>query len=198
MSRIAHIACLLALPGTAMACPTSADLDTGVRFELASGEWETFRRISDAVIEATFYYEPGEATQVSLSQGIYILSIIEVESNALVPSTRETFTYPLRPGEMPDPAGGGGWNVEATLLSSGGLDREVQSYTFGTSRRQGYGACFYEMIPITYRYRLEGEEETGTDELHYLPELGISYLAASRGNDYDDRYDYVSIKALKP
>lgn len=188
---------LLLAPVAYADCPTRADLATGIRFEVATGEWEVFRQISDAIIQATYFYEPGEATQVLLGQGVYILQIIERENDALVPSSRQTFSYPLQPADMPDPSDGGGWNVDAAVLSDEGLSREIQIYEFGAPQQQVFGECAFQMIPITYRYRLADTDSFDTDTLHYLPELGISYLAASQGVDFNETYEYIAVQALK-
>jgi len=176
-------------------CPTADNLQTGIRFTLADGETETFRKKGAAIVEAVFEYKDPPASRVLLAQGVYLLELIDLENGMPQPGTRSTYSYPMTAAEMPLPQPGGHWSVTAAVLDMGDLRRDNQVYTFGTMTQATYGACSYDMLPITITY--PGDESDPIDLLHYLPGLGLSYLAESTYSGSTDRYDYIAIEALQ-
>lgn len=197
MRLLSSLFAVLAAAQAAVACPTAADLDRGIRMDLSSGEWEIFKRRSATVIESQFFLDEREAIRVLLAKGIYMVEIADLSNGDLVPGTREVFAYPVSHNRMPDPAEGGGWSLSVALRGDYGLDTEHQNYTFGSPRPYQIGACRYQMIPITFRFEVESERVPYVDVLHYFPELGLSYLAsAADEGGTPDVYEYVSIYAL--
>ena len=182
--------------GTALAqCPTKADLSTGIRFTLASGETETFRASGDAVVESLFVAPDPQANRVLLAHGVYLLEYVDVENGVLQPDTRATYSYPMKAPDMPLPQPGGSWTVTAAVFDRGELRSENQVYAFGASSQITFQTCSYQMFPIEIAY--PNDPDLSGDVLHYLPELGLSYLAESTYGDTTDRYDYVRIETVK-
>jgi hypothetical protein len=177
------------------ACPTAADLDGGIRFDLASEEWEVFIRTGDGLVQADFFYDDGQGSRVLLAKGIYLLQVVDFEPSGLIPDTRQNFSYPLRPSEMPDPVPGGGWSVKAAVLGPEGLTEEVQVYSFGEIVPHTFGACTYDRMEITIEYPAEGEETVSRDFIHWLPELGVSFLAGYEDEQGREMYDYIAVRA---
>ena len=172
-------------------CPTRDTLATGIRFTLASGETETFRTTAEGLVESLFEGPEQPANRVLLGRGVYLLELIGVDSGIPDPDSRTTYSYPVKPAEMPLPEPGGRWSVTAAVLDMGELRSETQVYEFGPAATAGFGACSYEMIPVTITY--PGDDSSNTDLLHYFPALGLSYLAESKYDGNLDRYDYIAI-----
>lgn len=197
MIRFPLTALLLAATGIAggaqAGCPTGADMTSGVTFRLSTGETESFRRLDNGLIQGLFAYEPDQASRTLLARGIYLLEVVTLENGKPDFTTRTTYSFPQPPSELPLPASGGEWSVTAATYGEGHIATERQHYAFGEMTRQSYGACSYDMIPITIRYP-ELDDEQRHDVLHFLPELGLSYLAEFHDKDGSDIYDYISIE----
>jgi len=177
------------------ACPTGADVDRGVRFHLATGETEVFRRLDSGIIESHFAYDGENSLRLLLAKGIYLLEVVEFNNEAAVSGSRVTYGFPLAPAEMPEPTAGGGWTVTVARLERGSLDSETQSYSFGNPTTQTYGACTYSMLPIEISYPLDTDSKR-LDVLHYLPDLGLSYLAGFSDSESTVTNTYTAIEAL--
>ena len=178
------------------ACPTSADMGNGIRFYIAGGESETFRQLPNSVVEAHYQLGPGETIRTLLARGIYLLEVIEFEDGKALFDTRTTYAFPLDPANMPDAKPGSGWTTTVAKLDVGELGKEVQAYQFGQIVTQTYGACSYQMMPIEIRYPEEDDSQR-REVLHFLPELGFSYLAEYHDQDGSDVYTYTNIEVLK-
>jgi len=196
--RIASALLPALLPGAVLAqtvCPTADDLDSGIRFTLATGETEIFRRHESGLIEGLFDVGSGEVLRNLLGKGVYLLEASVLKDGVIDPASRLTYSYPLPPDSLPLPQPGGGWSVSVTLLEGTALSTEAQDYRFGAATVQGFGACSYAMIPITVRY--PGVEGGQRDVVHYLPDLGISYLAEYHDSETNDIYVYTQIEAMR-
>lgn len=193
---------LAASPALAQAqCPTAEDLTKGIRFEIEGGDRETYRSFASGVIAATYESSEPPASRVLLAQGVYLLELVDLAEgpvgpdSRVQPGSRTTYSYPMKAPDMPVPAPGGSWQVTAAMLSQGEIGSEKQHYGFGAMTRISFGACAYDMFPIEITY--PGEDGGTVDLLHYLPALGLSYLAASTYDGSTDRYNYIAIEALK-
>ncbi len=197
--KSALISALALFPTVAMAaCPTAEDLTDGIRFDVVGGDWEVFKRLNSNAIEARYFFGAGSGVRNLLAQGLYLVEFADFEDNDILHSTRVTYSFPLSLGDMPVPQENGGWNTKAVAFSlEDGFYTETHVYTFGTERTKVFGACSYKMLPIEIRYPIDGEDTGDVDVIHWLPELGIGYLAASKGEDYHDTYDYISISSFK-
>jgi len=189
---------LICLGHSAMAaCPTASDLEAGIRFDIAGGEWEVFTRLPNGIIASEFFLEPGLSSRTLLARGLYMVELIDLENGDFVPGTRSTFAFPVAQDDMPDPQAGGGWNLQVAVTEPEGFFVETQVYEFGAPQKQTYGPCTYDMIPVSFWFA-EGEIDPELyDVLHYLPELGIAYLAEAKGGEYADVFNYVGISAMR-
>lgn len=186
---------LQTISGTALAqCPTSEALAAGIRFGIDGGDTETFRSFAPGVIVSLYEAADPPASRVLLAQGVYLLDLIDIEDGKPQPGTRTTYSYPMKPPDMPVPQPGGSWSVTAAVFDMGDLRSEEQVYSFGAAATATYGTCRYDMVPITITY--PGDTGDAVDVLHYLPSLGLSYLAQSTYDGTTDRYDYTSIEAV--
>ena len=190
-------ACLLAplfAPLPAAACPTAADLDTGVRVHSPDGSVETFTRLNKDVIVSEFRFEPGEGSRSLLAQGIYLIQINDVYGDEIDTKARTTYTYTKLPGTLPVPTPGGAWNTRVVILDEDGLGTERQQISFGQAGTRTIGACSYDTVPITVVYPDDDYSET----LEYLPELGLAILTSAQDVGAEaDVYSFERIEAVK-
>ena len=194
-----YLICLVsAISSPAMAsCPTGADLATGIRFETADGEWEIYRQVKPDVVEALYHFNATEAMRNVLVKGIYLTEVVDLENGSPVPTTRSVYTYPVLPEDMPMPTPNGKWKTGATVLSTEGMSFEGQTYSFGDFAPHRIGDCTYQMMPIEVSYTVHEEETDSIDYVHWLPELGLAYLAGGKTGDEIDTYVFTDISAVK-
>lgn len=196
MTRPIHpfLALSLALATQAQSadCPTADALASGIRFGLSSGETETFRRLENGLVEAKFEAPDAYVSRALLGQGIYLLELVDLVDGQPDPATRATYSYPVDPSELPLPDPAGSWAAKVAVFEGGELETEHQAYSFGTETTAGFEGCSYTMIPIEIVYGSGSDRDT----LHYLPELGLAYLAAATYDGSTDLFSYVSITAL--
>ncbi len=191
-----RFACALVALGpvaAAAACPTAADLAKGIRFTLASGETDVYRASGDTRVTGTFTERPFAGSQYVLIQGIYIANVNSFENMLPVPDTSVETEYRSPDRDLPTPEAETIWTVASS--STAGQDKwsEEQTYSAGELSEVTLGDCTYEMIPITVTY---SSNRGYLEQLHYLPELGVSYMVASESPDGRHQSTYVKIEAL--
>lgn len=187
---------MLAGGAAARECPTAEDLAGGIRFHEATGETETFHRLPNGMVRSLYDLGDGDGSQATLAKGVYLVELIDRHGGEAVPGSRVTYVFPEKDGPLPDPAPGMRWDTEVVSFEGGRFTTEPQSYRVGDETTQTYGGCAYAVIPIEIHYA--APDQGGVyDVLHYLPALGISYLAEYHDEDNDTVYIYVNIEALK-
>lgn len=197
MMRLSMFLLTFSAPGLAAAqCPSAADLHTGIALATSQGEVETFTRVDTHRVQSLYMYSDTAGSRVTLGKGVYVLEVLEVEYGIPVIGTRRTLTFPLLAEDMPQVAPWGGWSAKVDILDSDGPGSENHHYTFGAPTSQTIGACTYEMIPIELRYPSD-KDVPDVDYLHYLPELGISYLARSDYDGQSEIYSYQTIRVAR-
>lgn len=206
MSRLPLVLALLTLPLPLWAadCPVAADLEAkGIAFGAETGEVEEFRQRRPGLIESRYYLSADRSTysQVVLAKGLYLLELTEVESGSPTPGTRSTYGFPVAPATLPVPdattPAGTSWTWTLAYNHSGDMGQETHVYTVEPRQQLTFGACSYEVIPVEVRYLpTEGAAED-IDTLHYLPALGLSYLARTTYSGGGETYEYKSIRTLE-
>lgn len=184
----------LVLPGAALAqsCPTSADLDGGIRFGVDGENTEVFTRgIGPGVVKAVFTDGAGSRTQSLLAQGIYLLEAKSLDDDN---PWRSAYAFEMNADEMPLPTPGGQASFAVVMSGEGSFEQERQDYRFGAEEEKVLGDCRYDMIPVEIEY---GSAESFMDILHYLPDLGLALFVESRYPDGADVYDYQSVEAVE-
>jgi len=198
-------ALILPLPLWAADCPTRGDLSSGgIAFGVDDSDTEIFHQKRPGLIESLYAYEGDtqNASRAMLAQGLFVLELVELENGDPVPDLRSTYGFPVAGAELPVPQAdmpaGTGWTFTVAYNHAGDLGTETQIYTLQPGFEKRYGDCSYEVIPIELRYLTGAGEGPGADrdELHYLPALGLSYLARSTFDGSEDIYNYHSIRTL--
>ncbi len=175
-------------------CPTGADMHTGVRITDLDGVSETYRTDGADFVRGEWSDGSDSGSRFLLLKGLYVVEQFDTENGQVVAGTRTTHAYPLRPADAPLPVEGGRWDTEVITLDPEGSRTTRESHIFGPPTQITIGGCSYEMMPVIGVFHDDdGYEET----LHYLPELGFSYLVETRPkNEAAERYTYIRIEAV--
>ena len=192
------LAVFLALTaGAAQAsCPQAGDLDTGIRMVGSDGSSDTYLRQPGGLVRGIYSDGGSSGSQYLLMRGIYMLEVFDTENGSPVAGSRSTYAYPVTAETAPMPTPGGRWDTLVTILDRGELKTNRESFVFGDATRVTFGACGYEMLPITATYH---DEDGFQERLHYLPELGFAYLAATQERgQVADPVVYVAIERVAP
>ncbi|MEL6681683.1 MAG: hypothetical protein AAFQ09_03450 [Pseudomonadota bacterium] len=190
-------ACLFAVMASpALAdCPTSADLATGIKATLSDGTIEEYRAFRPGLVEIISRLEDGVTTRTLLGQGIYVIELADLENGQIVPDTRITASYPMNADAMPLPEPDGKWSVAVGMRDAGGFFQEKQSHRWGELTQATYQGCTYTMLPGQLVYTGDGYRYD--EEIHYLPELGISLLISfSEDGAVPDKYSYNAFEIM--
>lgn len=180
---------------SALACPVSGDLATGIRFGVDDGDFETFRQMRPGVIESTFVAADGTVYRNLLGQGIYLLEWTDIVEGKPDMDSRSVYAFAMTPETLPLPEPGGFANLGVLVNAGGTLEQEMQMYSFGEASEITFGECRYAMIPIEVRYAPDNGQ--GLTVLNYLPDLGLAYFTESTANGQTDTYTYHSIEVVK-
>lgn len=190
--RLACALALVAAPALAE-CPMPSDMDGyGIRFSATSGDTETFQRMADGSIESTVEAPEGTITKAILTKGMYLTRIFDLEDGKAVNDVR--YTYPTALDNLPEPFPNGAFKLTIEGRDDQGDFTSTEIYQFGEVEVLFLGTCALVMIPVDMTY---GESDD-RDVFHYLPDFGVSYLAASY--DADGRmtdYSYDSVMGLR-
>jgi hypothetical protein len=173
---------VLATPLVAQnACPTAADRAAGIRVAFEDGSAEVFRSgpvLAVTIVDGT---DPdGSSYRMELAQGTHLLIYENVIDGRPDRSSRVTYDYGMPPAEMPVPAPGGRWQSAVTVTSSEGTDSEAQTHAYDLLDTIDIAGCVYDVISVLIAY---DTPDAYIENLHYLPELDISYLVWSETED---------------
>ena len=169
-----HALCLAATP--ALACPGPGDVMQGVVMTALDGTTDTFLQVSPDFVQGTYLDGAGDGSQYLLMRGVYLVEAFDIVQGQARPETRAAYTYPPGPADVPMPVPEGRWDTGVTVLDRGEVRQMRESFEFGAETRITIGECGYRMIPVLATYHDEGGFQ---ERLHYLPELGFAYLAAT-------------------
>lgn len=175
------------------ACPTGSDVPAGIKFNTPDGEFESFQRLGNGLIQGYYGLDSHVGSRTLLARGIYLLEVVDMENGKADFTTRTTYSFPVPHAELPDPEPGLTWEVEAATYANGVVDSERQVYEFGNVTDKAFGDCRYAVQEITILYPDENDPDR-RDVIHYLPELGTSYLAEFHDRETNAIYEYISIE----
>jgi hypothetical protein len=169
---------LSALPLTVAsqsACPTGADLATGIVITYGDGQTDTFS--SDSSDANLVIVETADDTG-PLYRRVMIRGVYEVSYSSLPEDDPDAMgfgvAFPMAPADAPLPIPDESWRVEVTP-SDGSGETLFHDYTSGASIPVTIGDCVYDTIPVVLT------AETGDDVyeiVHFIPALGLGYVGA--------------------
>lgn len=183
---------LLAAPAVAD-CPVPADMEgNGLRFSAQTGDVETFTRSADGLTHSTVQSAAKPTVRAVLAKGLYLTRIYDLVDGAS--ANEVSYTYPTALDNLPEPFAQGALTVTVEGRDPQGTFKSTETYTFGEASVLTIGTCAFAMIPVKLTY-------AGTDAydlFHYLPEYGLSYLAASFAVDgAKTDYSFDDVMGLK-
>jgi hypothetical protein len=176
---------LALIAGPVLACPTSADLETGIVVE-DTEEFKTLYRVVDGQLQRTDFYDTGESWQSDLVFGTFWTNERTLYGGILQPEEDLTVT-------LEDPS-------VTFLRPSAGLTQSVGTRVFHADEtpyvetithvwedlgRMSIGDCTYKSIAGRITYEAFGEPYT--DMVQFLPTLGITLII---GDEYPGEEPY--------
>ncbi|MEM7732482.1 MAG: hypothetical protein AAF280_06815 [Pseudomonadota bacterium] len=176
---------LLTSTAAGASCPTAEDLGRGIEFRTADGDVEVHKQLRPDWITLTVTYSDGDGALMELYRGIYLQSLIPIESGLPKPTQREDFATPaeLAQWQVPQPdaswansAPGGGTAV------AGALDSTV------------IAGCRYDSFEVAMTFN---DDTAYREYYHYLPALGLGLLVRTDDEEGTDTYSYISVRALE-
>jgi len=168
----------LALPSTALACPTSSDLPRGVMLMDNHETSHVFQTAGPNLVSETLTLSNGEALRNTFLYGSY-----QTVLSAAADGTHDQFTIKIDYAGTPNPpAANLRQRVNTTHTSEfDGQSSEVQTHIWGQPTQMAIGNCNYESIPGTLTY--ESSSLVVTENVSYLPALGVALLTQYADNE---------------
>lgn len=189
---------LMLAGSTAHACPTAADLATGiVLFESGTDNGQqVFSTLSDALVLHASTYPDGFGYRNELVHGTYVSKTASTDNGRVDRYSVLQTNYAQSLASIPVPAVGVRWRASTTIASSDETYDESQVVNWGNETTYTVGDCTYPMVPGTIRYNSKYGKTL--EELYYLPTLGFSLLVGYQtDNGPKDVYGFRDIAAVK-
>jgi len=169
-------------------CPTSIDLDKGVRAVFANGQSTDYKRLDNDLLEIFEPSVPNGADGVIYTSqlGLYDLEAAELHDGKRDTATRlilnyaeaaESLPVPVSAKNLPIPVPGEIWlGAVTTSWPSGQLETDTAIYVFGTGISRKIDGCDYDVVPVKASF-LAGESWVMHDYM-FIPSLLIAILTA--------------------
>ncbi|CUH75331.1 hypothetical protein [Tropicibacter naphthalenivorans] len=189
---IRTLALLALLPGAALAqCPTAADLETGIRFQVDENDIEIFTNLTEDVVQSDFWAggEPMEGSVSQYSRTGYLLQFVSREGGEIKPEWRTTYAFPYAPGDLPVLQPGDSFQWDVMMRNQDGLMKENHLFEVQAPVQRTYGNCTYEVIPYSVTY-VDGSDKPNKDTMDYLPGLGVTLWVETTWDGTTDVMEY--------
>ncbi len=196
-SVLIRLVFLFAVVGqVAGACPTGADLASGIRIIDGDGAVEVVQDLGNGVVAQEIDFGGGEIAKNQLIKGVYVSKLtLEVDGVIDLSSLLEV-TYDRPPAAMSPPTPGLVNRFQTTVTDTTSSYVEVQEHRWGEVAPFSIGACTFDSLEGQIRY--VSEVSTIVETVRYLPELGIGILTAyAYGDETPEIYELVSIEAVQ-
>ena len=176
-------------------CPTAADLTRGIKVEYADGATEIFRAGDAGIVSVKGLNAEGQGYEMDLAHGLHLVMYQNTENGAPLTVSQVYYDYGIPPAELPIPIPGKRWQSGVTVTASDGERGEPQVHAYDAVVTEMIGDCSYDMISALISYETS---DLYTENVHYLPALGIGYLVWNETTDQPrDPVPAVSVSALR-
>ena len=175
---------LTALGAPTLACPTIEDLGKGIEFRTADGDVEVHRQLRPDWVTISVSFSDGEGSILETYLGIYLLSVIPIESGVPKPGQREDYASVDELGQWQKPAPDQSW-----VNSTPGGGQAVS----GPMETTMIAGCRYNSFEVVLQF---ADDDTYKETYDYLPDLGVGLLTKTEASDGTDTYSYISVRAL--
>lgn len=171
---------------TALACPTAADLKTGIFLTLDDGGTELHKQTRADWVQIFATFSDGEAALLDYYKGLYLHTDVPVVNG--IPRLGETETYATLANiqKWTDPRPNAAWENPAP---DGGTAKSSKARPFKV------GGCTYPAFKIDMTFN---DDPAYSETYQFLPTLGIALLTVSDDGVTKDRYKYTEIKSATP
>lgn len=177
------LALVLPFAGQAQAaCPTAADMDTGVIFTLSDGGYELHKSTDEDWVQIYAYFGDGEASVLDFYHGLYLLTDLPVVDGFPLLAEMQTYATEAQLAEWAAPKPDAEWR---NTTSGGGYakSRGIEPFRLGD--------CTYEAFDVSLIYA----DDAGYQETYrYIPALKTGLLIASADETGVERYTYTGVR----
>lgn len=189
------ICALLLLPTAITAqevCPTRGDVtSTGVLITFEDAATELHRETAPGQITISYVSQDYRGGTLA-AYGIHALSFWEVDDDGrVVRDSVWVFSHVMGNDNLPAPEPGGTFESVTAYSFMDDLNQETVRHTWGPLSQRTFGACTYDVIPVSIAF--EGEYYDHTEEYSYFPSLQTGVLIAYEDEDGRDEYIPVTI-----
>lgn len=182
--------------GPALACPTAADLNTGITTIETDGTTSVYRNIEPGIVAQEIDFKDGSFGKNQLAQGVYVLRLAIEDGGVLDLQSIYATTYDRPVTELPLPKPGLTMTMRTTVTTTDDSYKEQQQHAWGPLETVTIGECAFNGITGTIEYKSGFDPFTET--VLYLPDLGIGLLTAyAYEGEAPEIYEYVSITSSK-
>lgn len=174
---------VIVAPMAHAACPTPADMKTGIITKTDDGQIEVHKTVvKDMVqVEVTFGDGTGDGSIMQFGHGIYLRNVIPVEAGVLRVAQQEEYASDATLRSWSAPVPSANWS---NPRPGGGA---AQS---GPMREMRVGTCTYDSFEVTLSF---ADDPNYTEVYSYIPSLGIGLLTEILEGNTRDIYRYTSI-----
>ncbi|MEO0371571.1 MAG: hypothetical protein AAF231_08975 [Pseudomonadota bacterium] len=174
---------LAALP--AFACPTADDLGRGIEFRTADGDVEVHKQLRPDWVTLTITFSDGDGSLMEMYRGLYLQSVIPMESGLPMMAEREDYTSSSDLMQWQVPQADASWR---NRTPGGG------QAVAGPMETTMIAGCVYDSFEVAIQFN---DDVTYTEYYDYLPDLGVGLLVKTEASDGTETYSYIAVNAVR-
>lgn len=147
----------LATASPALACPTTADLKTGILVTETDGATQVFHDVGNNTILQSGSFGPGEHYQNKLVHGVHPLQIANLENGAIDVGSAILTNYGIPLKDIPKPQPNSSVTLDTTVQTATEptyADKQVHTLTAPSTF--DVGGCRYKSVPGRLTYTSDG------------------------------------------
>ena len=184
MKQFMSASLLVFSSAAALACPTADDLGRGIEFRTAEGDVEVHKQLRPDWMPLTVTFSDGDGSLLEMYRGLYLQSVIPIESGLPKPGQREDYATQSELLQWQVPQADAAW---VNRTPGGG------QAAAGPMETTMIAGCRYDSFEVGIQYN---DDDTYKETYDYLPALGVGLLTKTEDADGTENYSYISVKAL--
>lgn len=188
---LAALTALLA-PAAALACPTAADLPSGVMIDFDDNTTEHYLGLRDDLVRLERRYDGVTEAVMDLAHGVYVLTYMEIYDGAPDTSTRITTAYPGGLSSLTPPQAGERWEAATVVTNSDGPYTEQVTVAWSEPTEVQIGDCTYAALEGIIAYV---SDEPLFEGITFLTDLGVGYVSWFEDGQGRESYTALGIAA---
>ncbi|MEL6958393.1 MAG: hypothetical protein AAGL89_05505 [Pseudomonadota bacterium] len=177
----------------AAACPTAADLASGIIVTEDNGIENLFQSVDDLIVAQSGTLQDGGRFRHLMVHGIHLTEIARADPGESL-SKALLFDYDIPLEDLPVPEPGGQWDLQTFVNVSGDRFPERYASAWSDLTPMTIGGCTYDVL--TGKLAYISADNTLLEVFYYVPELGFGLLETDEPNAVDPfTRTYIDIRA---